>query len=94
MHPYVEKIASIGAKANPTFQTLGIEPVSWGDGQAVLRMTVTPQLQNGSGFLQGGSYVIQADQAIDLAIIATAGYDEGTATISETMSFLREDSKG
>ncbi len=91
MHPYVEKIASIGSKANPTFQTLGIEPVSWGEGKAVLRMTVTPQLHNGSGFLQGGFYVILADEAIALA---TAGEDEGTATISETTSFLRGVTEG
>ncbi len=94
MHPYVEKIASIGSKANPTFQTLGIEPVSWGEGKAVLRMTVTPQLHNGSGFLQGGFYVILADEAIALAILATAGEDEGTATISETTSFLRGVTEG
>ena len=94
MHPYVEKIASIGSKANPTFQTLGIEPVSWGEGKAVLRMTVTPQLHNGSGFLQGGFYVILADEAIALAILATAGGDEGTATISETTSFLRGVTEG
>ncbi|MCZ0860120.1 MAG: PaaI family thioesterase [Methanocorpusculum sp.] len=89
MHPYVEKIASIGSKANPTFQTLGIEPVSWGEGKAVLKMTVTPALHNGVGFLQGGFYVILADEAIALAILAVAGDEEGTATISETTSFLR-----
>ncbi|MDR0980902.1 MAG: PaaI family thioesterase, partial [Methanocalculaceae archaeon] len=85
----MEKIAAIGSKANPTFQTLGIEPVSWGDGKAVLKMRVTPNLHNGSGFLQGGFYVILADEAIALAILAAAGEDEGTATISETTSFLR-----
>lgn len=57
MHPYVENIASIGSKANPTFQTLGIEPVSWGEGQVVLKMTVTPGMLNSSGFLQGGGFM-------------------------------------
>ncbi|WP_319378307.1 hypothetical protein [uncultured Methanocorpusculum sp.] len=33
MHEYAEKIASIGAAANPTFMTLGITPVSWGTGR-------------------------------------------------------------
>ena len=89
MHPYVEKIATIGSAANPTFQTLGIEPVSWGDGSAVLKMTVTPNLHNGVGFLQGGFYVILADEAIALAVLAVAADDEGTATISETTHFIR-----
>ncbi len=89
MHPYVENIAAVGAKANPTFQTLGIEPVSWGEGKAVLRMTVAPALHNGAGFLQGGFYVILADEAIALAILAVSGEDEGTATVSETTNFFR-----
>ncbi len=53
MHEYAEKIASIGAAANPTFMTLGITPVSWGDGQAVLKMTAAEKFHNGVGFLQG-----------------------------------------
>ena len=94
MHPYVEKIASIGARANPTFETLGIEPVSWGEGQAILKMTVTPGMLNGSGFLQGGFYVILADEAVALAILAVAGEEEGTATISETTSYFRGVTEG
>ena len=89
MHPYVAQISAIGARANPTFQTLGIEPVSWGDGRAVLKMTVIPAFHNGSGFLQGGFYVILADEAIALAILSLAEETEGTATISETTQFFR-----
>ncbi len=53
MHEYAEKIASIGAAANHTFMTLGISPVSWGGGQAVLKMKASDKLHNGVGFLQG-----------------------------------------
>lgn len=94
MHPYAEKIELTGIAANPTFQTLGIEPVSWGGGEAVLKMTVTPNLHNGVGFLQGGFYVILADEAIALAILSESGEDEGTTTISETTNFIRGVSEG
>ncbi|MDU9376720.1 hypothetical protein McpSp1_13470 [Methanocorpusculaceae archaeon Sp1] len=94
MHSYVEKIASVGAQANPTFQTLGIEPVSWGDGKAVLKMNVTPAIHNGSGFMQGGFYVILADEAIALAIFAELDAESGAATISETTNFFRGVNEG
>jgi uncharacterized protein (TIGR00369 family) len=94
MHAYAEKIALTGAMANPTFQTLGIEPVSWGGGKAVLKMTVTPRFHNGVGFLQGGFYVILADEAIALAILAESGENQGTTTISETTQFIRGISEG
>lgn len=89
MHPYAENIAKIGAKANPTFMTLGIEPVSYGGGSAVLKMPVTEKIHNGSGFLQGGFYVILADEAIALAILAELTEKEGTTTITETTEFIR-----
>ena len=89
MHLYAEKIASIGASANPTFMTLGITPVSWGNGEAVLKMTVTDKIHNGSGFLQGGFYVILADESIALSILADLDPTLGTTTISETTEFIR-----
>jgi uncharacterized protein (TIGR00369 family) len=89
MHEYAEKIASIGAAANPTFMTLGITPVSWGGGQAVLKMKASDKMHNGIGFLQGGFYVILADEAIALAILAELDPGSGTTTISETTEFIR-----
>jgi len=89
MHEYAEKIASIGAKANPTFMTLGITPVSWGEGKAVLKMTARKEFHNGIGFLQGGFYVILADEAIALAVLAELDPGSGTTTISETTEFIR-----
>ena len=89
MHPYAENIAKIGAKANPTFMTLGIEPVSWGNESAVLKMNADARIHNGSGFLQGGFYVILADEAIALAILAELTENEGTTTITETTEFIR-----
>ena len=89
MHPYAEQIAKIGAKANPTFMTLGIEPVSWGNESAVLKMNVDEHIHNGSGFLQGGFYVILADEAIALAVLAELSETEGTTTVTETTEFIR-----
>lgn len=89
MHPYAENIAKIGAKANPTFMTLGIEPISWGNESAVLKMHVDEHIHNGSGFLQGGFYVILADEAIALAVLAELTENEGTTTITETTEFIR-----
>lgn len=94
MHPYAEKIAAIGSAANPTFMTLGITPVSWGDNRAVLKMTITDKFHNGVGFLQGGFYVILADEAIALAILTELDADQGTTTISETTEFLRSAKEG
>ena len=89
MNEYAERIAAIGAAANPTFMTLGITPVSWGGGEAVLKMNAADRFQNGIGFLQGGFYVILADEAIALAILAELDSDQGTTTISETTEFIR-----
>ncbi len=89
MHEYIEKIASIGPAANPTFMTLGITPVSWGGCKAVLKMNVTEKLHTGVGFLQGGFYVILADEAIALAILVELDTGSGTTTISETTEFIR-----
>ena len=89
MHPYAKQISEIGARANPTFMTLGIEPVSWGNESAVLKMNITERLHNGSGFLQGGFYVILADEAIALAVLAELSENDGTTTITETTEFIR-----
>lgn len=89
MHPYTEKITKVGAYANNTFQTLGIEPVSWGNSSAVLKMEVTERLHNGAGVLQGGFYTILGDEAIALAIHAELEAGENAATISETTDFLK-----
>lgn len=89
MHPYAEQISSVGAKANPTFVTLKITPVSWGNGKAVLKMPVENEKHNGVGFLQGGFYVILADEAAALAVLAELDENHGCTTISETTEFIK-----
>lgn len=94
MHPYTEQITKVGAYANNTFVTLGIEPVSYGNSSAVLKMEVTEKLHNGAGVLQGGFYTILGDEAIALAIHAELSETENAVTISETTEFLKSVKEG
>jgi len=67
---------------------MGIEPVSFGDGAAVLSMQVRPDMLNGDGWLQGGVYTALVDEAMALALITVLDPGERIATISEATSFL------
>jgi len=85
---YLEEISAKGQKANPFFVMMGIEPVSFGDGAAVLSMQVRPDMLNGDGWLQGGVYTALVDEAMALALITVLDQGERIATISEATSFL------
>lgn len=94
MHAYAEAIKNKGARANNTFMTLGIEPVSFGNGEAVLSLDVTERLYNGAGVLQGGLFVVLSDEAMALAIHGDMEAGENAVTVSETTEFIRSVSKG
>lgn len=102
MNIYAEKMLDVlnshsevtPSSVNPAFNSLGITPVSFGDGKAVLKMKVQPGFINGAGFLQGGFYVILADEAIALAILSSIDEKHGTTTISETTEFLKGVNEG
>ncbi|NVO67582.1 PaaI family thioesterase [Methanofollis tationis] len=85
---YLEELSAKGQKANPFFVMMGIEPISFGDGAAVLSMQVRPDMLNGDGWLQGGVYTALVDEAMALALITVLGEGERIATISEATSFL------
>jgi len=68
---------------------MGIEAVSFGDGKAVLRMEVRPDMLNGAGWMQGGIYTALADEAMALALFTALDENDRIATISETTSFLQ-----
>lgn len=89
MHAYLKELNRIGAKANNTFVTLDITPVSWGDGEAVLKMLVSEKNHNGAGFLQGGFYVVLGDEAIALALHTLLEDTQGCTTVSESTSFIK-----
>lgn len=89
MMSYLEKIKDQGRQANPFFCLMGIEVVSVGQGNAVLRMEVRPDMLNGVGWLQGGIFTALADEAMALALYSLLSPQEGIATISESTSFIR-----
>jgi acyl-CoA thioesterase len=89
MMSYLEKIKDQGRQANPFFCLMGIEVVSVGQGNAVLRMEVRPDMLNGVGWLQGGIFTALADEAMALALYSLLSPKEGIATISESTSFIR-----
>jgi uncharacterized protein (TIGR00369 family) len=83
MMSYFEKIKGQGRQANPFFSLMGIDVVSIGEGNAVLRML------NGVGWLQGGIFTALSDEAMALALYSLLSPREGIATISESTSFIR-----
>jgi len=89
MISYLEKIKDQGRQANPFFCLMGIDVVSVGEGNAVLRMEVRPDMLNGVGWLQGGIFTALADEAMALALYSLLSQKEGIATISESTSFVR-----
>jgi acyl-CoA thioesterase len=86
---YLDKIRAQGRTANPFFCLMGIDVVSIGEGRAVLKMTVRPDMANGVGWLQGGLLAAIADEAMALALYTLLAPGEGIATISESTSFIR-----
>ncbi|MDD3620813.1 MAG: PaaI family thioesterase [Methanofollis sp.] len=85
---YLEEIKARGRKANPFFVMMGIDPVSYGDGEAELSMEVRPEMCNGAGWLQGGVYTSLADEAMALALFTVLEENTRIATISETTHYL------
>ncbi len=86
---YLEDLRKKGRDANPFFTLMGIEVVSFGDGEAELQMEVRPDMLNGAGWMQGGIYTALADEAMALALFTALDEDDQIATISETTSFFR-----
>jgi uncharacterized protein (TIGR00369 family) len=86
---YLDEIERSGRGANPFFCLMGIEPVSWDEGRACLKMTVRPDMTNGEGWLQGGMFTALADEAMALAIYTLLKEGEMIATISCTTHFMK-----
>lgn len=86
---YLDNIKKDGRYANPFFCLMGIEVVTVEPGRAFLKMQVRPDMQNGSGWLQGGMLAAIADEAMALALSPLLSKTEGIATISESTSFVR-----
>jgi acyl-CoA thioesterase len=86
---YLEELQKRGRDANPFFNLMGIEVVTFGDGKAELQMEVRADMLNGAGWLQGGIYTALSDEAMALALFTALDEGDQIATISETTSFFR-----
>lgn len=86
---YLEEIRNRGRVANPFLVLMGIDVESFGDGKAMLSMSVRQDMLNGVGWLQGGLYAALCDEAMALALYTVLGEGETIATISENTSYLQ-----
>lgn len=86
---YLNEIRNRGIDANPFFCLMGIEIVSYGNGEAELNMPVRPDMHNGVGWLQGGLYTALCDEAMALALFTVLEEGTAIATISESTTFLQ-----
>jgi acyl-CoA thioesterase len=86
---YLQEIEAKGREANPFFVLMGIDVISFGGGEAVISMTVRPDMHNGAGWLQGGVYTALADEAMALALTTLLADGEHIATISETTQYFK-----
>lgn len=91
---YLEELRNRGREANPFFNLMGIDLISFGGGEATLAMEVRPDMMNGAGWLQGGIYAALADEAMALALFTLIEVGEAIATISETTSYFQGVSGG
>jgi len=91
---YLQEIRKRGRDANPFFVLMGIDIVSFGDGQAELSMEVRPDIMNGAGWMQGGIFVCLCDEAMAMALFTALDEGQRIATISESTSFLQGIQKG
>lgn len=91
---YLQEIQKRGRDANPFFVLMGIDIVSFGDGQAELSMEVRPDIMNGAGWMQGGIFVCLCDEAMAMALFTALDEGQRIATISESTSFLQGIQKG
>ncbi len=86
---YLEELRKRGREANPFFRLMGIDPVSFGQGEAELSMQVRPDMLNGAGWLQGGIFTALCDEAMALALFTALEDGTRIATISESTSYLQ-----
>jgi acyl-CoA thioesterase len=85
---YIDAIKEKGRAANSFFELMGIDVIFSGEMAAGIRMTVTPSMTNGEGWLQGGMYTALADEAMVLALYNEIPEDATLSTIAESTQFL------
>ncbi len=73
----------------PIMKTLGIDVVQFGEGKAVLTMSVDKRFHNPMGTLHGGIMTDLADASMGVAMMSVLGDEESFTTLELKMNFLR-----
>ena len=73
----------------PWVQALNLEVVSFGDGEATLRLPHSPQLSRVGGMVCGQAMMSAADTAMVLAIVTRLGNQRPMTTVQLNTSFLK-----
>lgn len=77
------------AKPPPISATLGMKLVKYGEGRAMMSMSVGKRFHNPMGSLHGGIMTDIADATMGIALISTLGENETFTTLELKMNFLR-----
>ena len=87
---FLEQVADGTAPTTALASTLGLRPLSFGEGTAVFTMDTDPALHgNVMGTLHGGVLATIADSAMGFAFATTLAAEESFATLEMKISFLR-----
>jgi uncharacterized protein (TIGR00369 family) len=73
----------------PITGLLGVRPVSFGDGEAVVELEAGERLHNAMGTLHGGVVLDLADVAMGVAMASLLEEAEGFATLQSSVTYLR-----
>lgn len=73
----------------PWIQDLGLQVVSFGDGEATLRLPFSERLARIGGMVCGQALMAAADTAMVLAIVTQLGRQRPMTTVQLNTSFLR-----
>ena len=73
----------------PVAELVGLEIVSYADGEAVMSLDVDARHENPMGFVQGGVICVLADGAMGFAFATTLADGESFTTVEMKTNFLR-----
>jgi len=73
----------------PVAELVGLDIVSYGDGEAVMSLDVDERHENPMGFVQGGVICVLADGVMGFAFFTTLGDGESFTTVEMKTNFLR-----
>jgi uncharacterized protein (TIGR00369 family) len=73
----------------PVAELVGLDVLSYGDGEAVMSLDVDERHENPMGFVQGGVICVLADGVMGFAFFTTLADGESFTTVEMKTNFLR-----